>query len=57
LFTSGIQILTLLWHDNSVMMKGGRLYGELIKQLTAKNDITFLKGIEAYELVKKQTTT
>ena len=56
LFTSGIQIMTLLWHDNSVMMKGGRLYGELIKQLTAKNDITFLKGIEAYEIVQKQTT-
>lgn len=56
LFTSGIQILTLLWHDNSVMMKGGRLYGELIKQLTAKKGITFLKGIEAYELIQKQTT-
>ncbi len=56
LFSSGIQILTLLWHDNSIMMKGGRLYGELIKQLAAKNDITFLKGIEAYELVQKQTT-
>ena len=35
-------------------MKGGRAYAELIKQLSAKGDITFLKGIEAYELVKKQ---
>lgn len=56
LFVSGIEIMTLLWHDNSVMMKGGRLYGELIKQLAAKNDITFLKGIEAYELVQQKTT-
>ena len=35
LFTSGTQIMTLLWHDNSVMMKGGRAYSELIKQLSA----------------------
>jgi peptidoglycan/xylan/chitin deacetylase (PgdA/CDA1 family) len=54
LFASGIQIMTLLWHDNSVMMKGGRSYAELIKQLTANSNITFLKGIEAFELVKKQ---
>ena len=33
LFASGVQIMTLLWHDNSVMMKGGRAYGELMKQL------------------------
>ena len=53
LFASGIQIMTLLWHDNSVMMKGGRAYEELIKQLTANSNITFLKGIEAFELVQK----
>ena len=55
LYDSGAQLLTLLWHDNSVLMRGGRAYGELIKQLAAKADITFLKGIEAYQLVQKQT--
>ena len=55
LFTSGTQIMTLLWHDNSVMMKGGRAYAELIKQLSANSNITFLKGIEAFELVRKQS--
>lgn len=57
LFASGVQIMTLLWHDNSIMMKGGRAYGKLIKQLSANSDITFLKGIEAFELVQKQTTS
>ena len=53
LFDSGAKILMLLWHDNSVMMKGGRAYEHLVKKLTAKSDITFLKGIEAYQLINK----
>ena len=53
LFDSGAKILTLLWHDNSVMMKGGRAYEQLIKKLTAKSDTTFLKGIEAYQLINE----
>jgi peptidoglycan/xylan/chitin deacetylase (PgdA/CDA1 family) len=54
MFDSGVQVMTLLWHDNSVMMKGGRCYADLIEQLS-KLDITFLRGIEAFELVQKQT--
>lgn len=54
LFGLGAQVLTLLWHDNSVFMKGGRAYEELIGLLAAKGDIMFFKGIEAYELAKKQ---
>ncbi len=53
LFDSGAKILTLLWHDNSVMMKGGRAYEHLIKQLTANPNTTLLKGIEAYQLINK----
>jgi peptidoglycan/xylan/chitin deacetylase (PgdA/CDA1 family) len=55
MFDSGVQIMTLLWHDNSVLMKGGRAYEEIVKQLV-NTDTTFLKGIEAFELVKKQAT-
>jgi len=54
LFASGIQLLTLLWHDNSIMMEGGRAYSDLIKKLASNSDITILKGIEAYEMVQKQ---
>jgi peptidoglycan/xylan/chitin deacetylase (PgdA/CDA1 family) len=56
MFDSGLQIMTLLWHDNSVMMKGGRSYADVIKQLSNCN-ITFLKGIEAFEIVQKQITS
>jgi peptidoglycan/xylan/chitin deacetylase (PgdA/CDA1 family) len=53
LFASGAQILTLLWHDNSVMMRGGRAYSSIIEELSARSDITFLKGIEAFEIIRK----
>jgi peptidoglycan/xylan/chitin deacetylase (PgdA/CDA1 family) len=53
LFASGIQMLTLLWHDNSVMMKGGRAYSGLMEKLAENSDVTFLKGIDAFELVKR----
>jgi peptidoglycan/xylan/chitin deacetylase (PgdA/CDA1 family) len=54
LYAAGVQIITLLWHDNSIMMKGGRAYSNLINRLVAKPDIVFLKAIEAFELVQKQ---
>jgi peptidoglycan/xylan/chitin deacetylase (PgdA/CDA1 family) len=54
LFASGVELVTLLWHDNSVFMKGGRAYEELIKKLKDLPNTRFLKGIEAYELIKNQ---
>jgi hypothetical protein len=57
LFTSGVNVMTLLWHDNSVMMRGGRAYADLIKQLTALPKIAFLKGIDAYEMIQKQKSS
>jgi peptidoglycan/xylan/chitin deacetylase (PgdA/CDA1 family) len=54
LFASGVQIITLLWHDNSIMMKGGRAYPNIVKELISDSNVTFLKGIEAFELVQKQ---
>ena len=53
LFASGVQMLTLLWHDNSVMMKGGRAYSGLMEKLVENLDVTFLKGIDAFELVQR----
>jgi peptidoglycan/xylan/chitin deacetylase (PgdA/CDA1 family) len=52
LFASGAQILTFLWHDNSVMMKGGRMYPKLVEQLAAL-DVRFLTGIQAFNQVKR----
>jgi hypothetical protein len=53
LYTNGAEILTLLWHDNAVMMKGGRVYPKLVEELAAL-DITFLTGLQAFELVQQR---
>lgn len=53
LYQNGAEILTLLWHDNAVMMKGGRVYPKLIEELAAL-DITFLTGLQAFELVQQR---
>jgi peptidoglycan/xylan/chitin deacetylase (PgdA/CDA1 family) len=54
LYAQGVQIITLLWHDNSIMMKGGRVYSNLISELAARPGILFLKAIDAFELVRKR---
>ena len=54
LFAAGVELVTLLWHDNSVFMKGGRAYEELIRKLADLPNTRFLKGIEAYELITNQ---
>jgi peptidoglycan/xylan/chitin deacetylase (PgdA/CDA1 family) len=54
LFASGVQIMTLLWHDNSIIMKGGRVYSDLMEKLVSNLNVTFLKGIDAFELVQRQ---
>ena len=56
LFASGVQIITLLWHDNSIMMKGGRVYSDLMEKLASNLNVTFLKGIDAFELVQRHRT-
>ena len=56
LFASGVQIMTLLWHDNSIMMKGGRVYSDLMEKLVYDLNVTFLKGIDAFELVQRHRT-
>jgi peptidoglycan/xylan/chitin deacetylase (PgdA/CDA1 family) len=54
LYNSGVETLTLLWHDNAVMMRGGRVYPKLIAEL-ANRDITFLTGKEAFKQVQEAT--
>ncbi|MGE5556611.1 MAG: hypothetical protein ACM3UY_10220 [Methanocella sp.] len=53
LYEGGAELLTLLWHDNAVMMKGGRVYPKLVEELAAL-DITFLTGSQAYQIVQEQ---
>jgi hypothetical protein len=52
-FESAIEVcraaeyMTVLWHDNSMMMKGGRVYPKICEMLTSRNDIECITAGEA----------
>lgn len=43
-------VLSIIWHDNVLRMKGGRMYAEIIKYLHSK-DIIFCTGKQMCDLV------
>jgi len=48
----GVHVATILWHDSSILMKGGRVYPKLLEELMAKfEDMEFVRGIDAYRKV------
>jgi peptidoglycan/xylan/chitin deacetylase (PgdA/CDA1 family) len=49
---SGKEFATILWHDNSVLMKGGRLYRTLIEKILQTEDMRIVRGADAYEIAK-----
>ena len=47
-------VITILWHDCSIKMKGGRMYGKVLEYLASRDDVKVVKGIEAYEYVVRK---
>jgi len=43
--------MTILWHDSSLKMKGGRMYPSILEFLTSKENIELVRGTDAYNLV------
>ena len=39
-------IISLLWHDNVLKMKGGRMYPKILEFLASQEDVVFCNGIE-----------
>ncbi len=48
---NSIKIATLLWHNCSLKMKGGRMYRDIIEYLTSQDDIKLVRGIDLYNEV------
>jgi len=46
--------MTVLWHDNSILMKGGRAYSRICELLATRDDIECLTGAEAFRLVGRE---
>ena len=39
-------IISILWHDNVLKMKGGRMYGKILEFLSSQEDVEMLNGIQ-----------
>jgi peptidoglycan/xylan/chitin deacetylase (PgdA/CDA1 family) len=44
-------IMTILWHDNVLRMKGGRMYSQILQYLSSQEDIQICKGLELVEKI------
>lgn len=47
-----VELVTLLWHDNVLHMKGGRKYEDLLERTLSIGDIRVVRGIDAYNMIK-----
>jgi len=50
--SSGVKIVTLLWHDCSIRMRGGRVYPRLLEHLASREDVMLVRCVDAYQVVK-----
>ena len=49
-----IKIITILWHVGSVKMRGGRMYFKVLEYLASCDDISIVKGIEAFNIALEE---
>jgi peptidoglycan/xylan/chitin deacetylase (PgdA/CDA1 family) len=52
----GGSFVTILWHDNVLKMKGGRMYSKIVDFLASKDSVRVVRGIDAYESVRSGLT-
>jgi hypothetical protein len=45
-------IITVIWHDNVLQMKGGRMYGKILEYLTSQEDVKISRGIDLTNMIK-----
>jgi len=47
------KIVTVLWHDNVLKMKGGRMYAKILEFLTSQEDTKITRGIDLCEAINR----
>lgn len=50
---SNFNLMTIVWHDNVLKMKGGRIYPKILEFLASQDDVEMCKGIELANKIKK----
>ncbi|MEZ0346256.1 MAG: hypothetical protein ABWK01_06880 [Infirmifilum sp.] len=44
-------VITVLWHDSSVKMRGGRAYKRVLEFLASREDLTVMRGVDLFRKV------
>jgi peptidoglycan/xylan/chitin deacetylase (PgdA/CDA1 family) len=47
---SSVKLVTILWHDNAILMRGGRAYSTLLENLVSLKSVKVIRGIDAYNM-------
>ena len=50
---SDFNLMTILWHDNVLKMKGGRMYPKILEFLASQDDIVIGSGIKLANQIRK----
>ena len=50
-------VITVVWHDNVLKMKGGRMYKEILEYLTSQDDVRIGRGIDLAEMICKNNAS
>lgn len=48
---NSIKLITILWHDASLKMKGGRKYREILEYLSSRDDVKVLRGMDIASII------
>ena len=48
-----MRIITLIWHDNVLKMKGGRKYKDVLDFLISENNIEIKRGIDIVDIINR----
>ena len=49
---SDVNVISIIWHDNVLKMKGGRMYEKILEFLTSQDDVKILPGKDLVKVLK-----
>jgi len=52
---SEFNVMTILWHDNVLKMKGGRMYGKILEFLSSQDDVKLFNGLNLAKFLKRKS--
>ena len=54
---SNENVISVIWHDNVLKMKGGRMYEKILEFLISQDDVNICKGIDVMKIFSKNANS